>query len=209
MFVERATTSAKRRKSFVYSFLFPFFFSLDLLSLKTVLEVVEVGSFTVPLAEDDHSGFVVSVVGGHVGVEELPVVEGADDLLDEVLSLRLEVLDVFLGLAELLHLVNEVLEVALDVAHVGLLLEGGFGEGVVVDDINDLLDLALGAFAGGAFLGVLVDVGGDTEVFVADDDVAALNDEHAVFFLELNTRVAEDFSFAEVALENLHDEWGV
>ena len=180
-------------------------FYLNLFSLEAVLEVVEVGSFTFPLAEDDHSGVVVGVVGGHVGVEELPVVEGGDDLLDEGLGVDLEGLDVFVGLAEFLQLFNDTLEVALDVGHVGGLFEGGFGEVVVVDDVDNLLLLGVSTFTGGTFVGVFVDVGGDTVVFVADFDVLTLNFEHAVFFLEDDTGVTEDFSFAEVALENLHD----
>ena len=178
---------------------------LDLLSLKTVLEVVEVGSFTVPLAEDDDSGVVVGVIRGHVGVEELVVVEGAEDLLDEGLGGGLEGLDFFVGLAVLLHVVDEVLEVALDVGHVGLLLEGGFGERVVVDDVDDLLLLGVGTFTSGTFFGVFVDVGGDTEVFVSDFHVLTLDDEHAVFLLEDDTGVAEAFRTSEKALENLHD----
>ena len=180
--------------------------SLDLLRLKTVLEVVEVGSFTVPLAEDDHSGVVVGVIRGHVGVEELVVVEGTEDLLDEGLGGGLEGLDVFVGLAVLLHVVDEVLEVALDVGHVGLLFEGGFGEGVVVDDVDDLLLLGVSTFTSGTFFGVFVDVGGDTVVFVSDFHVLTLDDEHAVFLLEDDTGVAEAFRTSEEALENLHVE---
>lgn len=180
-------------------------FVLDLLSLEAVLEVVEEGGGVVnPLAEDDHGGVVVSLVGGHVGVVELPRVERADDGLDEGLGVGLEGLDLFVGLAEGLELLDEVLEVALDVAHVGGLVEGGLGEAVVVDDIDDLLLLVLGGLAGGTFLGVLVDVGGDTEVFAADLDVAALDDVHAVLLVEDEAGVAENLSLGEEILEDEH-----
>ena len=177
---------------------------LDLFGLKTILEVVEVGSFTVPLAEDDLSGVVVGVVGGHVGVEELPVIERGDNLLDESLSVDLELLDFFVGLAEFLHLLNNTLQVALDVGHVGGLFEGGLGEGVVVDDVNNASLLGLSTFTGGTFFGVFVNVGRDTVVFVSDFHVLTLDDEHTVFFVEDDARVAEDFSVTEVALEDLH-----
>jgi len=95
---------------------------LHLLRLEAVFEVVEVRGLAVPLAEDDHRGVVVGVVA-HVGVEELPLVERCDDLLDEGLRVGLERLHRLVVAAALLDLRNDVLEVALDVAHVRGLVE--------------------------------------------------------------------------------------
>jgi len=200
---------AKQKQDFLSRSSFGQFFAfLHLLGLEAILEVVEERRLALPAAQDDNRVVVVAVVA-HVRVEELPLVERTDDLLDEGLRVGLELLDRLVAAAGLLDLGDDVLEVALDVRHVGGLVEGRLLQVVVVDDIDDLLLVRRRALGGRALVRVLVDVRRDAEVLAADLDVLALDDEHAVGDLELDAAVAQHFGVAEEAAEDLHfvEDW--
>jgi hypothetical protein len=92
--------------------------------------------------EDDHAVGVHGLSG-----VELPVLEGTDDLLGESLGTSLELLDLFLRGVSGLHLLLDGLHVLLEVAEVGLLVEGGLVEAEVVDNVDD---------GGGGILSALV-----------------------------------------------------
>ena len=103
------------------------------MKLTAILAVVE---------EDDHAVRVHGLAG-----EELPVLEGANNLLGEGLSTSLELLDLIVGGAAGLHVVLDLLHVLLEVTEVGLLVEGGLVEAERVDNVDD---------GGGSILGTLV-----------------------------------------------------
>jgi hypothetical protein len=90
--------------------------------LTAILTVVE---------EDDHAIGVHGLAG-----EELPVLEGTDNLLGESLSTSLELLNLLVRGAVGLHGLLDLLHVLLEVTEVRLLVEGGLVEAERVDDVD-------------------------------------------------------------------------
>ena len=82
--------------------------------------------------EDDHAVGVHGLAG-----EELPVLEGTDNLLGKGLGTSLELLDLLIRGAVGLHGLLDLLHVLLEVAEVGLLVEGGLVEAERVDNVDD------------------------------------------------------------------------
>jgi hypothetical protein len=101
--------------------------------LTAILAVVE---------KDNHAIGVHGLAG-----EELPVLEGADNLLGEGLSTSLELLDLLVGGVVGLHLLLDGLHVVLEGSKVGLLVEGGLVEAERVNNVDN---------SGGVVLGTVV-----------------------------------------------------
>ena len=106
---------------------------MSCIKLTAVLTVVE---------ENDHAVGVHGLAG-----EELPVLEGTDNLLGESLGTSLELLDLIIGSTLGLHVLLDLLHVLLEVTEVGLLVEGGLVEAERVDNVDD---------GGGGILSTLV-----------------------------------------------------
>jgi hypothetical protein len=100
------------------------------------------GSILAVVEENNHAVRVHGLAG-----VELPVLEGADNLLGEGLSTSLELLDLVVGGVSGLHLLLDGLHVVLESGKVGLLVEGGLVEAERVDNVDD---------GGGVILSALV-----------------------------------------------------